>query len=178
MIAAARKARRAEMIMTEFIQVYGSDERRAAGKRRLAAIAVFAAACVLYAGLCVLFSLLYRLFGVSVWLCAPVNVILTVAFLWIAVLFFSVTYPPIRADVKFYKTADNALFTDLRGEFLYADAAVETDGKMFVPTVFETADGEITLYVKEGAVPTLEAGTEYFLRARGNMLFAYKAVQQ
>ncbi len=166
------------MIMTEFIQIYGSDERKAATKRRLAAIAVFAATCVLYVGLCVLFSLLYRLLGVSVWLCAPVNVILTVAFLWTATLFFSVTYPPIRTDVKFYKSEDNALFTDLRGKFLYSDAAVETNGKMFVPTAFETADGEITLYVREGAKLGLEAGAEYFLRARGNMLFAYKAVQQ
>ncbi len=162
--------------MEDFVRIYGPTGRAAACKRSRKALAVYIAVSVAFVLLCVLFALLYRYLRVNVWLCGTVNVLLTVAFLWFSLLFFSAAYPPIRADVKFYKDADNALIRNVRGVFRRADPAADVGMIDCVPLVFDTAAGETTLYVRADANVDLTEGGEYDLRATGDRLLEYRKV--
>lgn len=163
--------------MKDFKYLYGKRDEIEASSKLKKSTAVYAAVAAAYIALCTAFVVLYIAAEWNVYLCFFVNFTATVVFIWYTVLFFSVTFSDMKADIDFYRIAENAQVTPDGGVFL-REGGVVKDGRLkFIALVFDTAKGERVFMVRPHICRPFRTERAYDLLLIGNKITAYKEAE-
>lgn len=161
--------------MKQFWQIYNKNDTVKAAKNVKKALLIYILLAVAYVAICATFVTVYVVAEVSVYLCYAVNFVVTVAFAWYSVLFFSVGFAEKREKLRFYRVVDNALLTNYRGKFVgIGETAVKEGHLMFASVIFDTAEGQKSFLVFVNVNLCLGEGITYDLQTVGNKLMSYK----
>lgn len=146
-------------------EIYTTDFIQSIKRKTAAALFKYIALVVFYVALCVTFCLLAAFDLVNLYVCCVLNVLLTIAFLWICYLFFTVYYKRKREKSFFVKCLDNAYPSVYRG--FYVDCE---KGEQYVSLCFE--DGR--KLKMDDAVPNgFVAGKRYIVDVVNDVIISY-----
>lgn len=161
--------------MKQFWQVYNKSNADKAAKDVKKSLLIYILLAIAYAAICATFITVYVVAEVNVYLCYAVNFVVTVAFAWYTVIFFSVTFAEKREKLRFYRVVDNALLTAYRGKFEgIGETAVKEGHLTYASVIFDTAEGSKSFLVFVNVNLCLSEGVTYDLQVVGNKLMSYK----
>lgn len=150
-------------------EIYTNNLIQAIRRKYATVLARYAAITVLFVVLCVAFCLLATFDLVNLYVCCAINVVLTIAFLWLSYLFFTICLKKAREKSTFVKCLENAYPSVYGGKYV----GFEQD-EQYLTLLFE--DGN-KLRLDSSAANCFIVGKKYLIDVVDGVVISYGEVE-
>lgn len=156
--------------MKGLTSLYGNERVSSANASRRNAIIVFIIVSILFVALCVGIVLLYIKISKNVFVFFIINTLVTIAFSWFGVIFFTDILPEKQAKRGFFEAIKNSSKTPFRCVYVASNGEKTQDGMRWNELVFKTDESFVNLLVLSDIDIPFKKDDRYDILSMGNKI--------